>query len=90
MTVCNDEVAKCPTDYPEPSLDACDGLAHLVGRTRIGKANEPAAMQRIEVDAGGRRDVRLSSICWANSKLSEVNTETSHKDKTRRRRAGIW
>src|ERR1700712_1056709 len=44
---------------PEPARDPGDGLAHVVGRTRVGKANELAAMERIEVDARGGRDMRL-------------------------------
>src|SRR6266851_8354562 len=48
-----------PRSLSEPPRDTRHGLAHFVGRTRIGKANELMAMNRIEVDAGGRRDVRL-------------------------------
>ena len=43
----------------QPARDARDRLAHVVGRARIGKADEGAAMDRIEIDAGGCRDMRL-------------------------------
>src|SRR5207302_5374795 len=43
----------------EPPRDTRHRLAHFLGRTRIGKANELMAMNRIEVDAGRRRDMRL-------------------------------
>ncbi|GCC46519.1 hypothetical protein chiPu_0030415, partial [Chiloscyllium punctatum] len=32
---------------------------HLRGRTRIGKSDEGSAVDRIEIDARGRRDMRL-------------------------------
>src|ERR1700692_1349980 len=44
---------------PEPARDPLNRLAHVVGRTRIGKADEVAAVERIEVDAGGCGDVGL-------------------------------
>src|SRR5947209_11733355 len=43
----------------EPTGDARNCLAHLFERTRVGKADEPAAVDRIEIDSWGGRDVRL-------------------------------
>src|ERR1700680_4913150 len=43
----------------EPPRDTRNGLAHFVGRTRIGKADELMTVNRIEIDAGSRSDVRL-------------------------------
>jgi hypothetical protein len=43
----------------EPARDARHRFAHVVGRARVGKANEGAAVDRIEIDARRRRDMRL-------------------------------
>ena len=43
----------------QPFRDARDGFAHLVGGTRVGKANELTAVNRVEIDPGGSRDARL-------------------------------
>src|SRR5258707_12298814 len=43
----------------KPARNARHGFAHLVGRARIGEANETAAVDRIEIDARGGRDVGL-------------------------------
>src|ERR1700712_1784895 len=43
----------------EPARDARNGLAHLVGRARVGKPDEAAAVNRIEVDAGSSGDMCL-------------------------------
>src|SRR4051794_4128040 len=44
---------------PEPPRDALHGFAHVIGGARIGEANELTAMSRIEIDAGGRRNMRF-------------------------------
>src|SRR4051812_2291075 len=44
---------------PEPARDARDGFAHLIGRARVGEANEAAAMDRIEIDPRRGGDVGL-------------------------------
>src|SRR4030088_1089162 len=43
----------------EPARDTGNRLAHFVGRARVGKTNEPMAVHRIEIDAGGGRDMGL-------------------------------
>src|ERR1700722_9348799 len=43
----------------EPSRDARHGLAHFVGRTRIGKTDISVAVNRIEIDARCRGHARL-------------------------------
>src|SRR5258708_34900686 len=48
-----------PFALSEPARDTRNGFAHFVGRTGIAKANEPAAVKRIEIDAGGGRDASL-------------------------------
>src|SRR5258708_28934274 len=48
-----------PFVLSEPARDTRNGFAHFVGRTSIAKANEPTAVNRIEIDAGGGRDARL-------------------------------
>src|SRR3954449_1915036 len=43
----------------EPPRDTRNRLPHFIGRTRVGKADELTAPNRIEIDAGCRRDVCL-------------------------------
>src|SRR6185437_14566778 len=43
----------------EPCPDPLDRLAHFRGRTGIAEADEVAAVNRIEIDAGRRRDTGL-------------------------------
>src|SRR6478736_7230144 len=43
----------------EPARDARYRFTHLVGRARVGEANETAAVDRIEIDARRRRHMRL-------------------------------
>src|SRR5438105_9494283 len=43
----------------EPPRDTRNRLPHFIGRTRIGKADELTASNRIEIDTGCRRDVCL-------------------------------
>src|SRR5437868_15317504 len=57
----------------EPPRDTRNRLPHFIGRTRIAKADELTASNRIEIDTGGRRDVRLLQhfLC----KLETVGSE---------------
>src|SRR2546423_12626989 len=43
----------------EPPRDTRNRLPHFIGRTRIAKADELTASNRIEIDAGCRRDMCL-------------------------------
>src|SRR5690606_8790530 len=43
----------------EPRADPLDRLVHLRARTRIAQAQEAVAAPRVEIDARGRRDMRL-------------------------------
>src|SRR5262245_6263528 len=43
----------------EPARDPRHRLAHVVGRARVGEADELPAMEGIEVDPRGRGDMRL-------------------------------
>src|SRR5690242_11852205 len=43
----------------QPACDPLHRIAHGVGRSRIGEADERTAMDRIEIDAGGRGHMRL-------------------------------
>src|SRR6187399_2721456 len=43
----------------QPPRDARHRFTHLVGRARVGEANEAAAVDRIEIDARGCRYMRL-------------------------------
>jgi hypothetical protein len=66
-----------PPALTEPARDARHGFPHLLGGTRIGETNKGAAVHRIEIDARVAATRAFSSIWLANSKLSEVNFETS-------------
>src|SRR5258706_6713051 len=64
----------------QPSRDACNGLMHLVSRTGIGKADKRTAVNRIEVDAGRCRNMRLfqhlaGKLETVGSKLGNVGVE---------------
>src|SRR5665213_4433388 len=48
-----------PYGLSEPARDPRHRFAHVLGRTRVGKADEPAAVDRVEVDAGRCRDMGL-------------------------------
>src|ERR1700676_4572719 len=48
-----------PLCLAKPPRDAGNRLAHFLARTGVAKAKELAAVNRIEGDAGGRRDARL-------------------------------
>src|SRR5689334_1432785 len=43
----------------QPSRDPRDRFAHVIGRARVAEANVAMSMDRVEVDAGRRCDVRL-------------------------------
>src|SRR6516225_11439449 len=54
-----DSARACRQALSKPARQPCNRFAHVVGRTRIGEADEAPAVERIEIDARSRRHMRL-------------------------------
>src|SRR5437667_12104478 len=69
-----------PGYLAEPARNPYHRLPHLLGGTRIAEADERAAMDRIEIDAGGGCDTglfqhRLGELKTVGGKIGYVGVE---------------